>query len=79
MKLGKYTLLGFFLDLVDWVIVGFVPVIGDGLDVLSILFWYWILKSPVALVGAIELVPLADVLPTNILLGLYADSKGGKR
>ena len=75
----KYTLLGFFLDLFDWVVLGFLPVIGDAIDLLGTAFWLHILKSPVALIGAIEFIPLADVLPTNIFIGVYADHKGAKK
>jgi hypothetical protein len=75
MKIGKYTIIGAIFDLVDWIGIGMIPVFGDVLDVAATIFWF---VSGVGLVGAaslIEVVPLADILPTNIVVGLYADNK----
>ena len=74
MKFPKYTLVGIVADATDF-IVGWVPILGDAFDIMMIIFWYWILKSPVALVGAVELIPLVDVLPVHTAIGLYADMK----
>ena len=75
----KYTLFGAILDAFDYLVLGFLPIIGDVVDLFGTVCWLTILKSPVALVGAIEFIPLADVLPTNIFIGVYADHKGAKK
>lgn len=75
MKFPKYTLIGLAADLVDWLVIGMIPFLGDAFDVLMIVLWYIILKSPVALLGGIELIPLADVLPVHTAIGLYADNR----
>ena len=75
MKLPKYTIIGLMADVFDLLIIGLLPILGDAFDVGMIVLWYTVLKSPVALVGAIELIPLADILPIHTALGLYADMK----
>ena len=72
-----YTFLGFLFDLFDWVVVGSIPLLGDVVDIIATAFWYMRL-GPLGLVDAVELIPFADVLPTNIVLGYLADHKGGK-
>lgn len=72
-----YTFIGLFADCIDWIVIGLIPFLGDAFDVLMIAFWFWILRSPVALVGAVELIPLVDVLPVHTGIGLYADIKRG--
>ena len=73
MKIGKYTLVGFCLDFFDWALVGAIPVLGDVIDVAAALFWYKI-TGALGLVTLVELVPLADFLPTNLCIGWYIDN-----
>jgi len=75
MKLPKYTIVGLAADLADWLIVGMIPILGDAFDIMMVIFWYWILKNPIALVGAVELIPFVDVLPVHTAIGLYADMR----
>ena len=77
MKIGKYTLVGFCLDFFDWIGLGMIPILADIIDVAAALFWYKI-TGALGLVTLVELVPLADFLPTNIAIGLYADSHTDK-
>jgi len=66
------TLIGVLLDLFDYMVLGFLPIVGDLVDGVAALYWLKVL-GPLGLIAAVELIPLADVLPTNIVLGLYAD------
>lgn len=68
----KYTILGLVLDAVDWIAVGLIPVLGDIVDVVGAFIWYRLI-GPLGIASLIELVPLVDILPTNMLLGAYAD------
>jgi hypothetical protein len=67
-----YTLIGLALDVFDWLIVGMIPLIGDIVDLAATVLWLKVL-GPVGLAAAVELIPAADILPTNIALGIYAD------
>lgn len=78
MKIGKYILIGFAFDVLDWVGLGLIPVLMDVVDVFAALFWYSKL-GVVGLASAIELIPLVDLAPTNIILGFMADQKEGKK
>lgn len=69
--------MGGLLDLFD-LGLGMVPLLGDAIDVLASLYWFKKL-GPVGLAGLIELVPMLDLLPTNLALGYMADQKGGKK
>ncbi len=73
----RHVLVGVALDALDYLALGFTPIIGDFIDLAGAFYFYKVL-GPVGLSSALELVPLADVLPTNILLGIYADMKRGK-
>ena len=73
-----HTFIGLLFDIVDWAMVGLVPVAGDLVDAVATLYWAKVL-GPVGLMAAVEFIPFgADLLPTNIVLGLYADSKKKK-
>jgi len=67
-----YTLIGLALDVFDWVGFGMIPVICDIVDLAATVLWLKVL-GPVGLAAAVELIPAADILPTNIALGIYAD------
>lgn len=67
-------LMGIALDAFDWFVVGFIPILGDVVDVAGIAIFYRYV-GVTALGGAVELIPLADVLPTFTALGLYASIK----
>lgn len=75
MKIGRYTLIGFVLDVFDWIGIGMIPVVADIVDIGAAIFWTVKLKNPLGLVAGIELIPLVDILPTNIAIGYYADQK----
>lgn len=62
-------------DLIDYLIVGSIPVIGDILDIgmwFLIALWVWtrgVRKPPASLFsGIVELIPLGDLLPTWMLM-----------
>jgi len=55
-----------------------IPVLGDLVDVVASLYWFKKL-GPIGLAALIELVPMLDLLPTNLALGYMADQKGGKK
>lgn len=78
IRLGKWTCVGLGLDVLDWMIVGAIPVAGDVLDVVATLIW-WRVAGTIGLVDLVELVPGADMLPTNLALGLYADNKARQK
>jgi len=68
----KHTLVGFMLDLVDWMLIGFLPGAGDIIDAVGAAYFY----REVGIVGIlpiIEFVPGFDALPTNLAMGIYAD------
>ena len=70
-----HTFIGFLFDIVDWALVGLIPIVGDVLDAVATFYWALVL-GPIGLTAAVEFIPFgADLLPTNIVLGLYADSK----
>ena len=73
MKLGRYSVIGFLLDLFDWMLIGMIPGIGDLADLVAA--WFWTRKlGAVGLLSALELVPAVDVLPLNTVLGIAADN-----
>ena len=78
MRIGKQTFIGLFLDLFDWAVVGLIPFLGDIVDLIAAFYWYRKIGWAGA-IAAVEILPVFDVLPTNIALGLYADNKGGKK
>jgi hypothetical protein len=73
----KHTIVGLILDIPDWLGFGLIPIVGDLLDIIGTIYFTKVL-GPIGIAGAIELIPLADVLPTFTCLGLYADMKGEK-
>lgn len=52
--------------------MGLAPGLGDIVDLAGMLYFLKVL-GPVGAASALELIPLADVLPTNLALGFYAD------
>ena len=69
-----HTLVGLLFDLFDWMGLGMIPVFGDVIDAVAMIYWVKVI-GPAGLAEAIEFIPGADILPTNIVFGLYADSK----
>ena len=63
-------ILAFILDAIDYV-GGFIPGIGDFIDIIGPLILYFISKDPIMLGGMLELIPITDLLPTNIALAAY--------
>lgn len=63
-------LIALFLDLIDY-IGGFIPGIGDILDIFGPLILYIISRDPILLGGLVEIVPLVDFIPTNLGLAAY--------
>ena len=64
-------------DLIDYFIVGSIPIVGDILDIgiwAVIAMWVWlraIQRPPAALLGGvIELIPFGDLLPTWMIMVL---------
>ena len=64
-------------DLVDYLVVGSIPVVGDIIDVgiwLAIAIWVWLraIRKPPAVLfsGIIELIPFGDLIPTFIAMVL---------
>ena len=74
MKFGKHAVIGLALDMFDWIGIGMIPILGDVVDVVAT--FYWMSKlGPIGAFEAIELIPFADILPTNIMLGMMVDGK----
>jgi len=69
MKLTP-VLVGVLLDLLDWLGWGMIPLLCDIVDALGI-YYYWKVEKldVVAALGAVELFPGLDVLPTFTALG----------
>ena len=67
---------GVLLDLPDFLLAGLLPIIGDIIDVIGTFYFYRVL-GPAGLVGAVELIPGIDILPTYTALGVYAVLKKG--
>lgn len=65
---------GVAFDVIDFLGLGLIPILGDALDVVAALYFYKFLGI-VGLVGLVELIPLADILPTWTALGIYAAIK----
>src|SRR3989344_1606517 len=64
-------------DLVDYLVVGSIPVVGDIIEVgiwLAIAIWVWLraIRKPPAVLfsGIIELIPFGDLIPTFIAMVL---------
>ncbi len=74
MRFGKHAFVGLALDAFDWALVGMIPVVGDVVDVVATLYWTSKLGA-MGLVEVLELIPGADVLPCNLVLGMIVDGK----
>lgn len=79
MKCGKYTVIGTAFDLFDWIGIGMIPILADVVDIFATIFWFTQGAGPIAAGSLIEVLPVADALPTNIAIGLYLDNKKGKK
>lgn len=73
-----YTIIGLLFDAFDWLVIGMIPVLGDIVDIFATAFWFTKL-GPTGLIAGIELIPLVDILPTNIVLGFMTDQRGAKQ
>jgi hypothetical protein len=74
----QHLVVGALLDLVDYLAVGLVPILGDIVDLIGVAY-FWRVLGPVSLAGLLEAVPGMDVLPTFTALGAYAYMTGGRR
>ena len=74
----RYVLIGLAFDIVDWIGIGLIPILFDILDILTMFFWYKQLGT-IGLADVVELIPGADVLPTNVVLGYLKDKEVSKR
>ena len=63
------------LDLIDYLVIGFIPIAGDAADIAGILAMHFITKNPLYITGLVEIIPGADILPTNLAI-TYAIDKG---
>lgn len=54
---------------------GFIPGYGDMLDIATAGILFWLTKSPVVLMGLVELVPAEDFIPTWVLVTGLAYTK----
>jgi|GEM_PF-3397847 len=76
---GLALLVGLIFDIVDWLGVGLIPGVGDVFDLIAVGVLFK-LVGPIALFGAVELLPVAvtDALPvftvTVIVAWLYNGS-----
>ncbi|MBO3809645.1 MAG: hypothetical protein FGF50_08645 [Candidatus Brockarchaeota archaeon] len=71
------VIVGLVLDVVDF-IGGFIPIVGDVVDVVGVAYFWTIEKLDLlALTGMFELIPAADLLPTFTALGIYKSMRGG--
>ena len=75
----KNTIIGLLLDIPDFLGFGMIPILGDIIDVLGIIYFTKVLGVG-GVMGALELVPGLDELPIFTFLGVYADffKKGEK-
>jgi hypothetical protein len=77
MRFGKHACIGLALDVFDWALIGMIPGVGDVVDIVAVLYWTSKL-GPAGLVEALELIPGADILPCNVVLGMMADGRAAR-
>jgi len=65
------VIVGAFLDILDYLLVGFIPILGDIVDLIGVAY-FWRALGPVSLAGLVELLPGLDILPTYTALGVLA-------
>ena len=65
-------------DLLDYNVVGSLPVIGDGVDAVTVLILYALIGK-FSLFGAIEFIPFADLIPTYTIAVALAYRKELKK
>ena len=65
---------GFALDVIDFLGIGLIPILGDVVDVIGALYFYRFV-GVLSLAGLVEIIPLFDILPTFTALGIYAAIK----
>ncbi len=79
MKTGIQPLIiGAFLDVLDYILIGSIPIIGDIVDLIGVAY-FWRVLGPFSLAGLIELMPAFDILPTYTFLGILAYLGVGRR
>ena len=75
-------MIGLASDLLD-VFGGFIPILGDVLDLGTAAVMYLVSGSPMALAGLVEIAPFIDFLPSWTVVGILCDmtakTKTGRR
>jgi hypothetical protein len=70
---------GIALDIIDYLGIGLLPILGDLIDLAGIVYFWQVEKLKYySLIGAVEFIPLADILPTFTFLGILAGTRKGK-
>lgn len=69
---------GIALDVIDFLGIGLIPIVGDVVDGLGALYFYRF-AGIVGLVGLVEVIPLFDILPTFTALGIYVAIREKRR
>jgi len=54
-----------FLDVADIIAFAWIPVIGDVLDIIGIVILFILVRNPIVLISASELIPGVDFLPMH--------------
>lgn len=54
-----------FLDIADIIAFAWIPVIGDVLDIIGIAILFLLVRNPIVLISAAELIPGVDFLPMH--------------
>ena len=69
---------GVAFDVIDFLGIGLIPILGDVVDVIGALYFYRFV-GVLGLAGLVEIIPLFDILPTFTALGIYAAIKEKRR
>ena len=69
---------GVAFDIIDFLGIGLIPIVGDVIDVAAALYFYKFV-GVVGLAGLVELIPFVDILPTFTAIGIYAAIKEKRR
>ncbi len=77
-KWGLALLLALANDILDFLIVGDIPGLGDILDLGTTGLIYYLTGEPITLASAVELVPGADFLPICSAATLIAYFRSGR-
>lgn len=76
---GLALILALANDMLDFLAVGAIPVLGDILDLGTAGLAYYLTGEPITLATAAEIVPGADFLPISSIATLYAYFKRKER